>query len=197
MASGPAFESRVRSIIREHAGTRSHEPSPTSSTTLLEPFEGTSGNQWIGGRKSVGSFASPPLPSREESFRLFDVFVSWMGTNQHFLDPRSFFDSMDMLYHDEATRTSRMQTIWFSQYLLVMAMGKLIGCGSGGLSGSAGVEYFNEAMDRLPPSHEMGSHGIISVEILCLASLYLQWCDRKNDAYLYVSLAPNLKISRG
>lgn len=109
-----------------------------------------------------------------------------MGINQHFLDPRMFTDSMDLLYKNDSARASQEQTIWFTQYLLVMAMGMLIGSPSEESENLPGNAHFAEAMGRLPPIHKLGSYGVISVEILCLAGLYLQWCDRKHDAYLYV-----------
>lgn len=80
-----------------------------------------------------------------------------------------------------------MQTMWFNEYLLVMAMSMIISCPIADSDNPPGSTFFAEAMRRLPAMHELGSHGIISVEILCLASTYLQWCDRKHDAYLYVS----------
>lgn len=131
---------------------------------------------------------SPVLLSKDESYRLFDVFNSLMGVNQHYLDPRAFSDSIILLYQSDATRMSQMQTMWYTQYLLVMAMGMLIGSPSRGDDDKPpGNAYFAEAMRRLPPLHQLGSQGVICVEILCLITLYLQWCDRKHDAYLYVS----------
>lgn len=94
---------------------------------------------------------------------------------------------MDMLYQDEAGREAKMQTLWFSQFLLVMALGKLVGYNDA-IPGDQAVEaYFVEARRRLPPMDELGSYGVVSVEIMCLASIYLHWNDRKHDAYLYVS----------
>lgn len=187
LAAGPAFESRVRTIIREHAGTHSQDTSPSSCGTFHDSIENTDGGRWRDAAELVNVGTAPPLLSKDESFRLFDIFVSWMGTHQHFLDPRSFADSIDLLYQSEGTRQTRMQTMWFNQYLLVMAVGMLIGCPNENSDNPPGNTYFAEAMRRLPPIHELGSHGTIAVEILCLASLYLQWCERRHDAYLYVS----------
>lgn len=190
LAAGPAFESRVRTIIREHAGTHSQDTSPSSIGTFHDTIESTDGGRWRDATELVNVGTAPPLLSKDESFRLFDIFVSWMGNHQHFLDPRSFADSIDLLYQSEGTRQTRMQTMWFNQYLLVMAVGMLIGCPNENSDNPPGNTYFAEAMRRLPPIHELGSHGTIAVEILCLASLYLQWCDRRHDAYLYVRLPP-------
>jgi hypothetical protein len=93
---------------------------------------------------------------------------------------------MALLYQNERTRHEQMRSLWYTEYLLVMAMGKLIGCLALKPKTPPGNIYFAEALRRLPPLHQLGSHGIIAVEMLCLVALYLQWCDRKHDAYLYV-----------
>ncbi|CAG9940284.1 unnamed protein product [Clonostachys rosea f. rosea IK726] len=199
LAPGPAFESRVRSIMREHVGHYWGSGSSTDASSLVVDSiaESGSGSRWRNTTELVNDTAQPVFLSKTESHRLFDVFVSLMGINQHFLDPRSFADSIDLLYTNEAVRNAQMQTMWFTHYLLVMAMGMLIGSPSDNLETPPGSAYFAEAMRRLPPSHELGAHGITSVEILCLASLYLQWTDRKHDAYLYIGIAVRLAVALG
>lgn len=155
---------------------------------VSEPPEDQSNTQWRPSIELVDVSSAPELLSKSESYRLFDLFVSLMGTTQHFIDPRTFGDQIDLLYHNETTRSAQMQTTWFTEYLLVMAMGMLIGSPSEGSDNPPGNAYFAEAMRRFPPLYQLGSYGIIGVEILCLSGLYLQWCDRKHDAYLYVRL---------
>lgn len=137
------------------------------------------------------------LPSEQDSHRLLGLFLSYMGVNQHYLDPRIFVDTMAELYQSPASRLHQMKTMWFIQYLLIMAMGKLMDTDTQTAGPHPGVSYFAEAMRLLPQQYELGSHGVISVEILCLVALYLQWCDRKHDAYLYVctSLFPGFTFS--
>ncbi|KAF3025260.1 hypothetical protein E8E15_006274 [Penicillium rubens] len=60
-----------------------------------------------------------------------------------------------------------------------------------------GTDLFAEALKRLPPLHHMGGEGVIAVEVLTLIATYLQWCDRKHDAYLYIGLALRLAIALG
>ncbi|KAJ4309748.1 hypothetical protein N0V84_011337 [Fusarium piperis] len=188
LASGPAFESRVRSILRDHVDNNSLnlQTSPESSAFVSSAIEEEPHDHWRNALTLVDGIPSPTLLSKQESRRLFERFSSLMGINQHFLDPRTFSDAMDLLYQSETSRIKQMQTMWYTEYLLVMAMGMLIGSPSEGSANPPGNSFFAEAIHRLPPMHKLGSHGILSVEILCLASLYLQWCDRKYDAYLYV-----------
>ncbi|KAM5356448.1 hypothetical protein ACJ41O_003094 [Fusarium nematophilum] len=197
LASGPAFESRVRSILRDHVDNRIMQSSPESPAFAPSSLEHDPNDHWRNAFALVDGVPSPALLPRSESRRLFDVFTSLMGVNQHFLDPRTFSDSMDLLYQSDVTRTRQMQTMWYTQYLLVMAMGMLIGSPGEVSANPPGNSFFAEAIKRLPPMHELGSHGILAVEILCLASLYLQWCDRKHDAYLYIGSAVRLSIALG
>ncbi|KAJ0132329.1 hypothetical protein HZ326_24577, partial [Fusarium oxysporum f. sp. albedinis] len=120
-----------------------------------------------------------------------------MGVNQHFVDPRAFSDSLDLLYQDEPTRLRQMRTLWYTQYLLVMAVGMLIGSPSESPASPPGTSFFAEAIKNIPPTYELGSHGVLAVETLCLAGLYLQWCDRKHDAYVYVGSALRLAMALG
>ena len=176
----------MRSVLRDRAGSRGNAKSPIDIPSA-EPGDASDG---LAGRWQVSAdlVEGPPLilPSRTESQRLFDVFVSLLGINQHFLDPRAFSDSLGLLYQSDSSRHRQMQSMWFTEYLLVMAVAMLIGSPRGSSEKPPGNMYFAEAMRRLPPNYELGPHGIIAVEVMCLASLYLQWCDRKHDAYLYV-----------
>ena len=141
--------------------------------------------QWTSARPLVSDDAVPTIPSLEESQDLLDRFLFYLGVSQHFFDPRTFSDSMVLLFQDEQTQEHQMHTIWFTEYLLVMAMAKLMDVEDPS-SQPPGASLFAEAMRRLPPLHQLGEEGAITVEILTLIATYLQWCDRKHDAYLYV-----------
>ncbi|KFZ18747.1 hypothetical protein V501_01024 [Pseudogymnoascus sp. VKM F-4519 (FW-2642)] len=172
LPSGFAFESRVRSIMREHATHRWNAGTSFGGSTLLtEEGDSNSNAQWRGALDLVNEVSALAFLSKPESHRLFNVFISLMGINQHFLDPRTFADSIDLLYQSELTQASQKKSIWFTQYLLVMALGMLIGSPSKGSDNPPGNAHFAEAMSRLPPVHQLGSYGGVSVEILCLIGL--------------------------
>lgn len=90
-----------------------------------------------------------------------------------------------LLFQSQQTREEIKRSSWYTEYLLVMAMAKLMDVESPA-NHPPGSALFTEALSRLPPLHHLGSEGIISVEILTLIATYLQWCDRKHDAYLHV-----------
>jgi proline utilization trans-activator len=125
------------------------------------------------------------IPSLEESQHLLDQFLFYLGVSQHFFDPRSFSDNLGLLFQSPETKRQQMNTTWFAEYLLVMAMAKLMDV-KNPTSQTPGAELFAEALKLLPPLHQMGGEGVMAVETLTLIATYLQWCDRKHDAYLHV-----------
>ncbi|KAJ5549541.1 hypothetical protein N7513_006775 [Penicillium frequentans] len=189
--SGPAFESQVRSLLHRSKAYAS----PTSGLYhnthgLSEPMG------WISVRGLVDNVDEPSIPSLEESQHLLDQFLYYLGVSQHFFDSRSFSDQMGLLFQTAESREQQKQTTWYTEYLLVMAMAKLMDVEQP-TSQPPGSELFSEALKRLPPLHNFGSEGVIVVEILTLVATYLQWCDRKHDAYIYIGLALRLAIALG
>ncbi|KAJ6151981.1 transcriptional regulator family: Fungal Specific TF [Penicillium chrysogenum] len=168
--------------------------------TLCEATDLTSGpafeSQWTSVKELVDNVAGVSFPSLEESQHLLDQFLFYLGVSQHFFDPRSFSDDLTLLFQSPDTRQQQINSPWFTEYLLVMAMAKLMDV-KHPTSQTPGTDLFAEALKRLPPLHHMGGEGVIAVEILTLIATYLQWCDRKHDAYLYIGLALRLAIALG
>lgn len=181
LTSGPAFESQVRSLL--------HKSHPNDAFYGIDPtIQGRSDRppQWASVHELVGESADVTFPSLEESQHLLEQFLFYLGVSQHFFDPRSFSDDLMLLFQSAESRKEQMRSPWFSEYLLVMAMAKLINV-KHPTSQPPGSDLFAEALKRLPPLHQMGGEGVIMVEILTLITTYLQWSDHKHDAYLYVS----------
>lgn len=178
----------MRTMVRDHVDNQNSHSSPATSIITSAGNGPPKQSQWNTAATLVHGSPTPELISQGQSRQLFETFLSLMGVNQHFVDPRAFSDSLDLLYQDEPTRLRQMRTLWYTQYLLVMAVGMLIGSPSESPASPPGTSFFAEAIKNIPPTYELGSHGVLAVETLCLAGLYLQWCDRKHDAYVYVRL---------
>lgn len=148
-------------------------------------------SQWKSSQALVNEASAPMIPTLSESQHLLDRFLFYLGVSQHFFDPRTFSDSMMLLFQSPEQQQHLMCTTWFTEYLLVMAMAKLMDVEEP-TSQPPGASLFAEAMRRLPQLHQLGEEGVIAVEILTLITTYLQWCDRKHDAYLYVCLVLQL-----
>lgn len=190
-ASGPAFEQRVRSLLQQ----RDTESSTTPISCLLTASDRLQNAGPTTGPTATSSTLTellhkaprPDLPSEAESNHLLTLFLTWLGVNQHFFDPRVFVDTMAMLFQNETSRQRTMESIWFVQYLLVMAMGKLMDFDTD-VDTPHGLDYFAEAMHRMPPMHRMSDSGIIAVEILALVALNLRWREKHSEAYFNVGL---------
>jgi hypothetical protein len=180
LTSGPAFESQVRSLL--------HRSSPNDAFHGLHPKRQDGSHRepnWTSARELVKNASEVTFPSLEESQHLLEQFLFYLGVSQHFFDPRSFSDDLMLLFQNSETREQQMRSPWFMEYLLVMAMAMLMDVRHP-TSQPPGSDLFAEALKRLPPLHNMGGEGVIIVEVLTLIATYLQWCDRKHDAYLHV-----------
>ncbi|KAJ5943488.1 hypothetical protein N7516_003656 [Penicillium verrucosum] len=192
LTSGPAFESQVRSLLdKSHSIDRSFHGSTSNFQYRADRLP-----QWTSVKELVDNVAGVSFPSLEESQHLLDQFLFYLGVSQHFFDPRSFSDDLMLLFQSPETRQQQINSPWFTEYLLVMAMAKLMDV-KHPTSRTPGADLFAEALKRLPPLHHMGGEGVVAVEILTLITTYLQWCDRKHDAYLYIGLALRLAIALG
>ncbi|KAF4761004.1 hypothetical protein N7455_001466 [Penicillium solitum] len=192
LTSGPAFESQVRSLLdKSHSSDRGFHGSTSNFQYRADRLP-----QWTSVKELVDNVAGVSFPSLEESQHLLDQFLFYLGVSQHFFDPRSFSDDLMLLFQSPETRQQQINSPWFTEYLLVMAMAKLMDV-KHPTSQTPGADLFAEALKRLPLLHHMGGEGVVAVEILTLITTYLQWCDRKHDAYLYIGLALRLAIALG
>lgn len=181
LTSGPAFESQVRSLLQ-------NRPCGDKNKTLSDDMVvDAPSTQWRSSQALVNEASAPTIPPLSESQHLLDRFLFYLGVSQHFFDPRTFSDSMMLLFQSPERQQRQMRTTWFTEYLLVMAMAKLMDVEEP-TAQPPGASLFAEAMRRIPHLHQLGEKGVMAVEILTLITTYLQWCDRKHDAYLYVCL---------
>ncbi|KAF7544400.1 hypothetical protein G7Z17_g9990 [Cylindrodendrum hubeiense] len=136
-------------------------------------------------------------PSEEEANQLLELVTLNVGISQHLFDIRSFSDNLARLYHDTGNETP-LRGLWFVQVLFVLALGRLLRAGTDDDLEVPGVAFFNEAMRHMPAMSDIGKHGILGIEVIGLAALFLQVADRKDEAYLYVrrpQLAPEIKLT--
>lgn len=127
----------------------------------------------------------PGWPTEEEANTLLELTVLHVGISQQLFDVRAFSDNLSRLYHDPSAEQA-LSSMWFTEALLVMAIGRLLLAKSDGSSSIPGDSFYNMALRRLPRLGESKKHGLIGVETIALTALYLQIADRKDEAYLYV-----------
>lgn len=109
-----------------------------------------------------------------------------MGVSQHFFDQRAFSDAVDKLYQQGSTTYEKSEELWFVEFLIVIAIAKLVE-GRSNEERPPGISEFLEALQRLPNVRQLRKEGALAVETLTLVAVYYQCCDRKENAYVYVS----------
>lgn len=77
--------------------------------------------------------------------------------------------------------------------LLIFALGKSILAREHFESGPSGSSYFTRAMDALPDMRCLHDCPVLSIEILCLITLFMHAADMLQEAYIYVMYPPVCK----
>lgn len=189
-APGRSFVKQAKSLLHAHHNQKTSPQNQvideTVTNDLAAEYDADDGQpQDI--MDLIENITPVPIPSQSDSILLMERFIYYLGVTQHFFDPRTFEDSITMLFRNSASREIQKKSLWYTQYLLVMAMGMLIKSDDDrDIERPPGVEYFAEAMRRLPSVYKLRNHGVLAVEILLIATLYLSWCDRTHEAYFYV-----------
>lgn len=128
------------------------------------------------------------IPSESEARRLLKVVVFYIGQTQHHFDPRDFSDRLGSFYVNPQD-PSHYATPWYLEMLLVFAIAKLFAGEFGGDSTELpGAHLFEFAQNRLPTLSELYNQPRLGIELLALLAVYLQNVNRKEEAYVYVSI---------
>lgn len=173
LSSTDAFGSEVKTLLgsRPHPGSAKTTPAATSSIAVYD---------------SDSLDKIPGWPSEEEANLLLELVVLHVGISQQLFDVRAFSDSLSNFFHDSSLGEQSTSSMWFTEALLIMAIGRLLLAKSDGPSDVPGDTFYNAALKRLPRPWDLKKYGLVGVEIVALAALYLQVADRKDEAYLYV-----------
>jgi proline utilization trans-activator len=126
-------------------------------------------------------------PTEEEAELLLNTVLTSIGSLQHLFDPRSVSDhlALDFTGHEPLDDPTNL---WYVELLLVFAVGELLLGRLGDNASFPGEMYFMEAMNNMPVISHLNASGTQGIEIMGLLTFYLQCADRKDDAYIYVSL---------
>lgn len=138
--------------------------------------------------------ASAPIPPLETAEFLLTVYMYNMGTLYHFVDQPSFVSKMRLYYENGSHEFCG--SLWFTQFLLVIAFGKLFLSQVASKEGPPGVAYFVQATLTMPGPLEISTFyndPILGIEVLCLAALYLHSANKRNEAYIYVCIETHLR----
>lgn len=90
-------------------------------------------------------------------------------------------------HHYSGNQSSEGKDLWHVQFLLVVAFGKLFLRRGASTLGPPGAVEFLQAIKLKPDVLELWEDPVLSIEILCLISLYLFTVDMRSSAYTFVS----------
>ncbi|KAE8151788.1 hypothetical protein BDV25DRAFT_128494 [Aspergillus avenaceus] len=136
------------------------------------------------------------LPSLNDALYLLNV-VKFHSYQMLFLyDEDEFLPHLHELYK-KGLEKARNDPLWFIQYLLIMALAKLLHGTSKGSHSPPGSVFFERAMSLMPDFIGLNRKPSTGMQILYLAGLYLVSVDMKDAAYAYISQAARMCIIEG
>ena len=126
------------------------------------------------------------LPSFDHALYLMNTVKFHVAQLYHLFDETVFIKHLHQFY-DPSPPDTRDSGLWYIQYLLVIAFGKTFLAQRTPGDPPPGTIFFARAMKLLPDIKGLYEDTLMSIEILCGISLYLQCIDHRNSAYVYVS----------
>jgi proline utilization trans-activator len=136
-------------------------------------------------RRSVSVL--PELPPYDFAKRLYAAQHMYIGTIFSFLQPQDFEKRLEWVYSQGPDFSVREACLSYCQILMIFAYGQMYSVNQwAGSDGPPGFTYFMQALQLLPEIHEEGS--ILFVEVLSLVGYYMQNLNRRDAAFLYVSV---------
>lgn len=94
-------------------------------------------------------------------------------------------------FAEEPERVAQEHRLWLAEYFLVMAFGEAFIARNAKRSTQtlAGSDFASRALSLIPSSDQLHENGLLSIEVLALAALYLHCIDMRASAIQYVSVA--------
>ena len=131
------------------------------------------------------------LPPFGIAKRFYATQYAYLGTIFSFSNPQTFEENLQEIYDRPPDFTDKNDCLIYCQVLLILAFGKMYSVNQWtSHDGPPGFEYFQQAMQLLPDIHEQGS--VTFIEVLSLVGYFLQNLNRRDAAFLYVSIQENL-----
>ncbi|KAF4496127.1 hypothetical protein FAGAP_7717 [Fusarium agapanthi] len=141
-------------------------------------------------REYVGQEISPEVPLSHDgvAFNIELPIKFHIVQTYHLCDEQKFIPAPPSLYSDGPPPVTAGNRMWYVQYFLIMALGKGLLTRGMSKAGSPGSEYFMKAMELFPDTHRLYIDPILSIEVCCGLTLYLEAVDPLNSAYVYCLL---------
>ncbi|KAH7267784.1 uncharacterized protein BKA55DRAFT_671583 [Fusarium redolens] len=191
LSSSATFGFRVQNLL-SNARHRRDIPHPTPTAHVFN-------NNNLSPRQAYTTHhgSLPLLPSESEAYHLLEVVILYIGQSQSHFDAREVSDNIELYYTDPEGQLP--STPWFLRMSMIFAVGKLLSGENTESNGDTdlGSSLFEFVHARLPTPSEQHAQGRVAIETLTLLGVYLQAMNRKEEAYIYTSIALRLAVTHG
>jgi len=130
-----------------------------------------------------------PLPKLSYAEYLTNTVLVHMGSLYSIFDSEIFLRRLRSFYDERSRGLVDKASLWHIQMLLVLAFGKSIQSREHSEMGPSGMSYFTRAIEAMPDIRRLYEDPLLSIEILCLAALFMHAADLLQEAYVTVSLS--------
>lgn len=141
-------------------------------------------------RWKPASVEEPPdisgLPSIDDAMYQFNTVKHHLDQHYRFFDEESFTGHLNEFYSGNSIEKATRNRLWFVHFLLVLAFGSAFLLRSRNPKDPPGSKFFLRAMSLLPDYTSLWTDGVLAVEVLALAGLYLYSIDHREAAHVYV-----------
>lgn len=153
-------------------------------STPLPCLAADSNNHIQDGTRSLPEANAPVIPSIDYAIFLINAVKFHCGQLVHLFDEEDFNAKLHTFYGAEPNNLS--DSLWYIQYLLVIAFGRTLVQRKHRDSKPPGAEFFVHALQLLPDTNRLCQEPLMAAEILCGIALYLQALDSRNAAHVTV-----------
>ena len=126
------------------------------------------------------------LPSIDHAHYLFNTVKFHLDQAYRFFDQDVFLSHIHEFYYGNALEKANESRLWFVQFLLVLAFGNAFLLQSRNSKDPPGSKFFVRAMALMPDHASIWKNGLMAIEVLALAGLYLYCIDQRESAHVYV-----------
>ncbi|KAL1625438.1 hypothetical protein SLS54_003530 [Diplodia seriata] len=154
------------------------------NTTLL--FDGEAYDLSWSDRRTAADLETPSLPTLDYAIYLINAVKFHCGQTFHLFDEASFMDSLYDFYSDPTHKIAEAD-LWYIHFLIILAFGKAFTTQRSQGKKPPGTDFFVKAVQLLPNTIVLEKRPLMSTELLCCISLYLQCLDYRDAAHIYVS----------
>ncbi|KAL1303722.1 hypothetical protein AAFC00_007069 [Neodothiora populina] len=183
-----SFSRRVRNMIQ----SSDKIVGPRDATLVRDDM--TYSIKWPALNLRLDDIDLPPLDFAEY---LTSTVTFYAGPLYDLYDKAAFLRRLRAYYGSVASKQPEEPGLWHIQMLLVFALGRAILAREHFKCGPAGTTYFLRALDALPDTHRLYEDPVLSIEILCLLTLFMQAIDAGQEAYGYIGQALRIAIAHG